>query len=72
LNRLSEANRFNLTGDPHLANLEGSTEEGVDLYYTLWHRQKSELLALRFLVAMQLIGIFVLSITIGCLLFRGY
>ncbi|MBX3077502.1 hypothetical protein KF707_16075 [Candidatus Obscuribacterales bacterium] len=61
---------FNFTGD-QLPDSE-SPGEGADMYYTLWHRQKSELVALRFLVMMQLLGIFVLSITIGCLLFRGY
>jgi hypothetical protein len=71
LKRVSEPlSIFGLTGD-HLPDPE-TTGEGVDLYYTLWHRQKSELVALRFLVMMQLLGIFVLSITIGCLLFRGY
>lgn len=72
LNRVSEPKLFNLANDSHLLELESPTPESAEIYYTMWRRQRSELIALKFLVIMQLLGIFVLSITIGCLLFRGY
>jgi hypothetical protein len=46
--------------------------ERINIDYRLWLRQKTELAMLRFLVTVQLLGILVLAIAVGYLMFSWY
>jgi hypothetical protein len=40
--------------------------------YRLWLKQKNEIVALRYLVAMQMLGIFVLAVAVAFLMIGWY
>lgn len=50
----------------------GFRPERINVDYRLWLRQKTELAMLRFLVTVQLLGILVLAIAVGYLMFSWY
>lgn len=55
-----------------IANTESFLNERINVDYRLWLSQKNELVALRFLVTMQLLGIVMLATAIGILMVRAY
>lgn len=69
---------FELTGtqDKQITHSSVSKDSVPDdrivIDYQLWLKQKTEIMALKFLVTMQIIGIVILATAIGYLLFRGY
>lgn len=48
------------------------TDERINVDYRLWLKQKNEIVALRYLVAMQMLGIFVLAVAVAFLMIGWY
>ncbi len=56
----------------HSVSKDSVPDDRIVIDYQLWLKQKTEIMALKFLVTMQIIGIVILATAIGYLLFRGY
>ncbi|MCB9470139.1 MAG: hypothetical protein H6677_17840 [Candidatus Obscuribacterales bacterium] len=48
------------------------SDERINVDYRLWLKQKNEIVALRYLVAMQMLGIFVLAVAVAYLMIGWY
>lgn len=48
------------------------TDERINVDYRLWLRQKNEIVALRHLVVFQMLGIFILALTVSIMMIGWY